>query len=82
MFRDGVGYLQHTSYTTFFFFGGDECFLHSGNIIPDHTFYIQSQICGKVPELSTESLCLRQGMATSGRWCHITLLDHVTPIGA
>ncbi len=24
----------------------------------------------KVPEFSAESLCLRQGMATSGRWCH------------
>ena len=33
----------------------------------------------KVPEFSAESLCLRQGMATSGRWCHMTLLDHVTP---
>ncbi len=35
----------------------------------------------KVPEFSTESLCLRQGMATSGRWCHMTLLDHVIPVG-
>ncbi len=25
--------------------------------------------------------CLRQGMATSGRWCHMTLLDHVTSVG-
>ncbi len=25
----------------------------------------------KVPEFSAESLCLRQGMATSGRWCHM-----------
>ncbi len=32
----------------------------------------------KVPEFSAESLCLRQGMLTSGRWCHMTLLDHVT----
>ncbi len=28
----------------------------------------------KVPEFSAESLCLRQGMVTSGRWCHMTLL--------
>ncbi len=32
-----------------------------------------------VPEFSAESLCLRQGVLTSGRWCHMTLLDHVTP---
>ncbi len=36
----------------------------------------------KVPEFSAESLCLRQRMVTSGRWCHMTLLDHVTPVGA
>ncbi len=35
----------------------------------------------KVPEFSAEPLCLRQGMVTSGRWCHMTLLDHVTPVG-
>ncbi len=35
----------------------------------------------KVPEFSAESLCLRQGKVTSGRWCHMTLLDHVTPVG-
>ncbi len=36
----------------------------------------------KVPEFSAESLCLRQGMATSsGRWCRMALLDHVTPVG-
>ncbi len=35
----------------------------------------------KVPEFSVESLCLIQGMATSGPWCHMTLLDHVTPVG-
>ncbi len=29
----------------------------------------------KVPEFSAESLCLRQGMVTSGCWCHMTLLD-------
>ncbi len=23
---------------------------------------------GRIPEFSAESLCLRQGMATSGRW--------------
>ncbi len=49
----------------------------------DETFYTQSQIMvEKVPEFSAESLCLRrQGMVTSGRWCHMTLLDHVTPLG-
>ncbi len=26
----------------------------------------------KVPQFSAESLCLRQGMVTSGRWCHMT----------
>ncbi len=35
----------------------------------------------KVPEFLAESLGLRQGMVTSGRWCHMTLLDHVTPVG-
>ncbi len=35
----------------------------------------------KVPEFSAESLCLHHGMVTSGRWCHLTLLDHVTPVG-
>ncbi len=58
-------------------------FLDSGNIISDETFYTQSHIMvDKVPEFSAESLCLRQGMVTSGRWCHMTLLDHVTPVGA
>ncbi len=57
-------------------------FLDSGNIISDETFYAQSQIMvEKVPEFSAESLCLRQGRITSGRWCHMTLLDHVTPVG-
>ncbi len=52
------------------------------NIISDETFYAHSQIMvEKVPEFSAESLCLRQGMLTSGRWCHMTLLDHVTPVG-
>ncbi len=27
----------------------------------------------KVPEFSAESLCLHEGMVTSGRWCHMTL---------
>ncbi len=53
--------------------------------ISDETFCTQSQIMvEKVLEFSAESLCLRQGMATSGRWCHITmitLLDQVTPVG-
>ncbi len=57
-------------------------FLDSGNIISDETFYSQSQIMvEKIPEFSAESLCLRQGVLTSGRWCHMTLLDHVTPVG-
>ncbi len=48
----------------------------------DETFYTQSQIMvEKVPEFSAESLCFRQGMVTSGHWCHMTLLDHVTPVG-
>ncbi len=34
----------------------------------------------KIPEFSVESLCLRQGMVTSGRWCHMTLLDQMTPV--
>ncbi len=34
----------------------------------------------RVPEFSAESLCLHQRMVTSGRWCHMTLLDHVTPV--
>ncbi len=56
-------------------------FLDSGNIIYGETFCTQSQIMvEKVPEFSAESLCLCQGMATSGRWCHMTLLDHMTPI--
>ncbi len=51
-------------------------------LISDETFYTQSQIMvEKVPEFSAESLCLRQGWVTSGRWCHMTLLDHVTPVG-
>ncbi len=55
-------------------------FLDSGNIISDGTFCTQSQITvEKVPEFSAKSLCLRQGMVTSGRWCHMTLLDHATP---
>ena len=56
-------------------------FLDSGNIISDETFCTESNYGGKVPEFSAESLCLRQGMATSDRWCHMTLLDHVTPVG-
>ncbi len=57
-------------------------FLDSGNIISDETFCTQSQIMvEKVPEFSAGSLCLRQGMLTSGHWCHMTLLDHVTPVG-
>ncbi len=41
-------------------------------IFSDETFCTQSQITvEKVPEFSAESLCLRQGMATSGRWCDI-----------
>ncbi len=57
-------------------------FLDSGNIISDETFYAQSQIMvEKVPEFSAQSLCRRQGMVTSVRWCHMTLLDHVTPVG-
>ncbi len=56
--------------------------MDSGTIISDETFYTQSQIMvEKVPDFSAESLCLRQGMVTSGRWCHMTLLDHVTPVG-
>ncbi len=43
--------------------------------------YTESKLWTKVPEFSAESLCLRQGMATSGRWCHMTLLDPVTPVG-
>ncbi len=36
--------------------------------LSDETFYTQSQIIvEKVPEFSAESLCLRQGMVTSGR---------------
>ena len=53
--------------------------------ISDETFYMfytQSQIMvEKVPKFSAESLCLHQGMVTSGCWCHMTLLDHVTPVG-
>ena len=30
---------------------------------------------GKIPEFLAESLCLPQGMATGGRWCHMTHLD-------
>ncbi len=38
-------------------------------IISDETFYTQSQIIvEKVPEFSAESLCLRQGMVTSGHY--------------
>ncbi len=52
-------------------------FLDSGNIISDETFYTQTQIMvEKFPEFSAESLCLRQGMVTSGRWCH---MGHATP---
>ncbi len=52
------------------------------HVVSDHTFYAQSQdYGGKVPEFLAESLCLRQEMGTSGRWCHMTPLDHVTPVG-
>ncbi len=55
-------------------------FLASGNIISDEAYCTQSQnYVEKVPKFSAESLCLRQGLVTSGRWCHMTLLDHVTP---
>ncbi len=55
-------------------------FLDSGNIISDETFCThESNYGGKVPVFLAESLCLRWGMATSDRWCHMTLLDHVTP---
>ena len=49
-----------------------------------HNFWshiLHTEYGGKVPEISAESLCFRQGMATSGHWCHMTLLDHVTPVG-
>ncbi len=40
-------------------------FLDSGNVTSDHTINAQCQDCGgKVPEVSAESLCLCQGMAT------------------
>ncbi len=50
-------------------------------IFSDDTFcaQIESNYGGK--EFLAESLCLHQGMATSARWCHMTLLDHVTPVG-
>ncbi len=35
----------------------------------------------KFDKFSAESLCLHQGMATSGRWCHMNLLDHVMADG-
>ncbi len=46
--------------------------------VSNHSFYAQSRLWWNIPEFSAESLCLRQGMATSGRWCH---MDHVTPVG-
>ncbi len=57
--------------------------LDFNSLISDETFcaHSESNYGGKVPKFSAESLCLRQGMATSGRWCHMTLLDHVTPVG-
>ncbi len=51
---------------------GSECFWTLGTN-SDHTFYAQSQIIGgQVPKFLAESLCLRQGMATSGRWYYVT----------
>ncbi len=32
--------------------------------------HTESNYGGRVPEFLAECLCLRQGMATSGRWCH------------
>ncbi len=31
----------------------------------------------KVPEFSSESLCLRHGIVTSGRWCHMIHLGQI-----
>ncbi len=43
-------------------------FLDCGNIFLINHFYAQSLLSGKIPEFSAESLCLRQGMATSVCW--------------
>ncbi len=34
----------------------------------------------KVPKFSAESLCLRQGMVTSGRWCHYLQFCFITAL--
>ncbi len=46
-----------------------------------HSVHKSQNKGGKVPEFSAESLWLRHGIVTSGRWCYMTLLDHVTPVG-
>ncbi len=51
--------------------------------ISDHTFYAQSQIMVEKFLNFQQNLSgsLRQGMENSGHWCHMTFLDHVTPVG-
>ncbi len=50
--------------------------VHSQSVLENTWFYFWWNILhtvlnygGNVPELSAESLCLHQGMATGGRWC-------------
>ncbi len=57
------------------------CNINNLYIFWRNILHTESVVLEKDPEFSAESLCLRQGMVTSGRWCHMTLLDHVTPVG-
>ncbi len=51
-------------------------FQNFSNLISDETFCTQSQnYVEEVPEFSAESLCFRQGMVTSGHWCHMIQLE-------
>ncbi len=54
--------------------------LDSGNNFWSHFLFTESNYGKKIPEFSAESLCLLQGMPSSGRWCHMTLLDPVIPV--
>ncbi len=54
--------------------------IHNRKIVSDETFlHTESNYGGKVPEIFVRISL--PGMATSGRWCHMTLLDHITPVG-
>ncbi len=55
----------------------DKKSFNNSSFLMRHSVYRVKIMVEKVTGFSAESLCLRQGMVTSGRWCHMILLDHL-----